>query len=186
MSQIARFSIAEYDRMIDGGVFDPRDQRRIELIRGELREKCDLGPFHEHVADRLNEWSIRTPPEGKFRIRVLNSLGLPDLESVTEPDIAWVAPRDYSQARPTAADVFLLIEIAEESLSYDTGEKADLYAAGGIQDYWVVSIPDRSIEVRRDPSGGRYRSLTTFTGDDEVRPLAIPEIALRPSQLWPS
>jgi hypothetical protein len=37
--------------MIDGGVFDPRDNRRLELIRGELREKCEVAPSHEHVAD---------------------------------------------------------------------------------------------------------------------------------------
>ena len=45
---------------------------------------------------------------------------------------------------------------------------------------------DRSIEVRRDPGNGRYRSLKTYTADDEVRPLAMPEVALRPSMLWPS
>ena len=110
---------------------------------------------------------------------------LPDSESVVEPDIAWVNLRDYSEARPTATDVLLILEIAEASLAYDTGEKADLYASAGIQDYWEINIPDRSVEVRRDPGGGRYRSLRTFTGDEEVRPPAAPEIALRPSMVWP-
>lgn len=185
MSTIARFSVAEYDRMIDRGVFDPRDTRRLELIRGEIRQKCDVGPAHEHVADHLVEWSIRVFHEAKFRVRALHSIGLPDLESVVEPDVAWVELRDYSQARPTARDVFLILEIAESSLAYDTGEKADLYAAAGIADYWVVNVPERAIEVRRDPGASGYRSLRTFTGDDEVRPLAAPEIALRPSMLWP-
>ena len=66
----------------------------------------------------------------------------------------------------------------------DTGEKAALYAAAGIADYWVVDVAARAIEVRRDPTGGRYRSLQTFTGNDEVRPLAVPEVASRPAPLW--
>ena len=98
--------------------------------------------------------------------------------------MAWVVRRDYSRRRPSAADVLLVIEVAESSLAYDAGEKADLYAAAGIADYWVVNVPDRSIEVRRDPVGGRYRSLKTHLGDDEVRPLAFPDVALKPASLW--
>ena len=186
MSTVARLSLSEYDRMIDCGVFDPTKRRRLELIRGEIRQKCEVSPLHEHTADRLNEWSMRALPRGAYRVRVLNSIGFPGLESITEPDLAWVTERDYSQARPTSVDVVLIIEIAEASLSYDCGEKADLYAAAAIKDYWVINLPDRSVEVRRDPGTGRYRSLQTYTGDDEVRPLAMPEITLRPSMLWAS
>jgi len=186
MSTIARLSLAQYDRMIEHGVFDEEKQRRIEFIRGEIREMNPIGSMHEVVLDRLTEWSFENLPKRAVWVRVQNSIGFAEFESAPEPDMAWVARRDYSEGRPAAADVLLVVEVAETSLSYDTGEKADLYAAAGIADYWVVNIPDRSIEVRRDPSGGRYRSLETFTGDDEVRPLAAPEIALRPAMLWPS
>jgi Uma2 family endonuclease len=121
-----------------------------------------------------------------MRVRVHNSIGIPDQESTPEPDVVWVVRRDYSRGRPTAADVLLLIEVAESSLAYDAGEKADLYAATGIADYWVVNLPDRCIEVRREPVGGRYRSLKTHLGDDEVRPLAFPDAALKPGSLWES
>ena len=185
MSTIARLSLAEYDRMIQNGVFDRGEGRRLEFIQGEIREMTPIGSLHEVVVDRLMDWSVRNLSEDKAWVRVQHSIGFPELQSAPQPDVAWVARRDYSRGRPTAEDVLLVVEVAESSLPYDTGEKAELYAAGDIQDYWVVSIPDRSIEVRRDPGSGRYRSLATFTGDDEVRPLAVPEIALRPSQLWP-
>ena len=77
-----------------------------------------------------------------------------------------------------------MIEVAESSLAYDCGEKANLYAEAGIADYWVINLPKRSVEVRRDPATGHYRDLTTYTGDGEVRPMATPELALRPSLLW--
>lgn len=132
----------------------------------------------------MNEWSIHTLPAGAAWVRVQNSIGLPELESAPEPDLAWVARRDYSQARPTAADVLLVIEVSESSLRYDCGEKADLYAEAGIRDYWVINLPERCVEVRRDPAAGRYRSLQTFGGQQEVRPLAMPEVVLKPTLLW--
>jgi len=78
-----------------------------------------------------------------------------------------------------------VIEVAESSLAYDRGEKAELYAAAGVADYWVVDLRDRTIEVRRDPAGGRYRTLRTHAGDDQIHPLAFPELTLRPAMLWP-
>lgn len=185
MSTIARLSLADYDQAIAAGMFDGRQRRRIEFIRGEIREMSPIGSLHEVVVDRLNAWSFRVLPEGMAWVRVQNSIGLPELESAPEPDIAWVAFRDYSRGRPTAADVLLVIEVAESSVAYDCGEKAELYAAAGIADYWVVVLPDGSVEVRREPRGGRYRSLATYTGRQEVRPLASPDLSIQPAILWP-
>lgn len=115
-----------------------------------------------------------------------NSLGLPELDSAPEPDLAWAARRDYCRSRPTAADVLVVVEVAESSLKYDCGEKADLYAAAGIADYWVINLLDRVVEVRRDPAAGRYRTLRTLSGTQEISPLAVPQVVLVPATLWPS
>jgi len=186
VSTIARLTLADYDRMIEAGVFDHGLRRRLEFIRGEIREMNPIGSMHEVIVDRLNEWSLENLPKRKVWVRVQNSIGLPSLESAPEPDLAWVRRRDYSSGRPTARDVLLVIEVSESSLAYDTGEKAELYAAAGVADYWVVDVSARAIEARREPVGGRYRSLKTHTGDDEVCPLAVPEVALRPSILFES
>ena len=77
-----------------------------------------------------------------------------------------------------------MIEVAESSLAFDRGEKADLYASARIQEYWVVDIASQCIEVRRKPSRQGYRELQTFTGDDEIRPLAAPDAVLRPKMLF--
>ncbi len=184
MSTAAHLSLADYDRIVERGVFDHGNRRRLEFIRGEIREMNPIGHRHEDVVDRLLRWTTNSLSEEKVRLRVQNSIGLPSLESAPEPDIAWVAARDYAECRPTAEDVLLIIEVAETSLAYDTTEKADLYAAAGIADYWVVDLDERMIEVRRDPVGGRYRSLQTYTGEEEVVPLAVPEVALQPAMLW--
>ncbi len=64
MSTIAHLSLAEYDRMIECGVFDQTRRQRLEFIRGEIREMTPIGSEHEVVVDRLNEtccWSSRLP-----------------------------------------------------------------------------------------------------------------------------
>ena len=57
MSTIARLSLAEYDRMIEAGVFDQRRRRWLEFIRGEIREMTPIGSRHEVMVDKLAEWS---------------------------------------------------------------------------------------------------------------------------------
>jgi len=185
MSTIAHYTVDDYDRIISTGVFDAPRKRRVELIHGEIREMNPIGAPHEDVVDRLLAWSVRSVSTEKVRIRVQNSIELPGLGSVPEPEIAWVLQRrDYSRNRPTADDVLLLIEVAESSLEHDTTEKAELYAGAGIKDYWAVDVAARAIEVRRDPEDGRYRSLTTHRGDEEVYPLARSVAVLRPTELF--
>lgn len=186
MSTTVRLSLAEYDRMIACGVFDRRERLRLELIHGELRDMAPIGPDHEDILDLLLEWSMDEVPRQKIRVRVQNSIGFPPFDSAPEPDLVWVVKRSYRRGRPTAGDVLLVIEIADSSLRYDCGEKAALYAAAGIADYWVVNVPDRLIEVRRDPEQDGYRSIRAFRGEEEIQPLAVPGIVLRPTMLWPA
>ncbi len=186
MSTIAHLTLTQYDRMIAAGVFDGRERLRLEFIHGEIREMNPIGSRHEEVVDRLTEWSFANLPKGNVRVRIQNSIGLPSLESAPEPDLAWVVRRDYSRGRPVAEDVLLVVEVADSSLGFDTGEKADLYAAAGIADYWVVDVAAGRIEVRREPVAGRYASVRTVAGDDELRPLLMPQVSLRPASLWPT
>ena len=184
MSTIAHLTLAQYDRMIAAGVFDQRQRRRLEFIHGEIRDMNPIGSRHEEIVDRLAAWSFAHVPEDKVRVRIQSSIGLPATHSAPEPDVVWVVQRDYSGGRPVAENVLLVIEVAESSLAVDTGEKADLYAAAGIPDYWVVDVAGERIEVRREPVSGRYQSVSTFSGGDDLRPLRMPEVSLRPASLW--
>ena len=187
MSATTRISIADFDRMIAEGCFAPNPKRqRIELIDGELRQMSPIGPAHEDVVDILAEWSLTHLPAETVRVRNQHSIGIPELESVPEPDIACVVKRSYAARRPQASDVFLIIEVSESSLGYDRGEKANLFAAAGIADYWVVNILDRCVEVFREPESSSYRSHEVFTAPSEIRPLAFPQVALPLAILFPA
>ena len=184
MSTITHLTIAEYDHMIAAGAFDPRERNRLELIYGELREMTPIGSEHEVIVDYLTEWSFSKLPKKKAWVRVQNSIGIPILDSAPEPDLTWVARRDYRRGRPTAEDVLLVIEVSESTLRFDLGKKAGMYAAAGISDDWVVDVAAHSIVVHRDPAAGRYRDVRTYREADELCPLQAPEVKLCPSWLW--
>jgi Uma2 family endonuclease len=184
MSTGVRITVDEYDRMIIAGEFVPSEEHDVELIRGEIREMSPINPPHENVLERLMYWSVDNAPRGEVRVRLQHSLGLPDVDSVPQPDLAWVRLQDYSQQRPTAADVVLVVEVADGSLGFDRGVKANLYAEAGICEYWVVNVKGGTVDVYREPHEGRYREMRTFTPGESVAPRAYPQIRLAIADLF--
>jgi Uma2 family endonuclease len=184
MSSTVRTTYDEFDEMIERGDFANTDDR-YELLCGEICIMPVPDPPHESVVDELNEWSFNALPAGAVRVRIQNTLGIPALDSLTMPDIAWMRRRDYSRQRPLPEDVLLVIEVSDSSLYKDRGQKGKLYAQAGIADYWIVNLPNRCLEIRRDPEGDVYGTVTTLPPGDEARPLAFPEVALPVARLFP-
>jgi Uma2 family endonuclease len=178
MSTLVRLTLDEYYRMIDAGVFN--HHRRMELIRGELREMSPIGNPHRNAVNLLNEWAVDCTVglRDRLSVQVQNPIRLPEQQSVPEPDISWIARESLKSSAPSADIVFLVIEVADSTLAGDRGEKADLYAEAGIPDYWIVNLVDEQIEVHRDPLGGRYQTRHVCRAGDELRPLLFPECAL--------
>lgn len=177
-------TLAMYDRMIAAGVFDPAEEHPLELIGGDLHVMSPIGDRHADAVAFLTRWSSQQVDPDRTLVWVQNPLGLPGSESAPQPDIAWVAFRRYADRRPLPEEVALVIEVADTSLEFDTMVKAGLYATAGIADYWVVDLVSRAVIVFRDPRAGRYESRATHRGDDAVRPLARPEAALCPAELF--
>ena len=184
MSTTVRTTYDQFDEMIRRGDFADTDDR-YELFWGEIRIMPLPLPKHEDVVDELNEWSIQSLPAKTARVRVQNTLGIPALESLTRPDLAWMKTRDYSVQRPLAEDVLLIIEVPDSTLSKDRKTKGKLYAQAGIAEYWIVNLRNRCVEVRRDPEGDLYRTVLTIKRDQEARPLAFPDVVLPISRLFP-
>jgi len=184
MSSVAHFSLAQYELMVESGAFDGKHHQRIEFIRGEIREMTPISARHAWAVDWLTGWSFENTDRADVIVRVQGPTRIPKLESAPEPDLLWLVNRNYSTSHPEPEDVLLLIEVAESSLTYDTGEKARLYSEAGIADYWVVNLVEDGVEVFRDPRPAGYRSRRTYRGEEEIRPLPFPEVALQPSALF--
>jgi Uma2 family endonuclease len=178
MSTIARLTLDEYDRMIKWAVFE-RD-RRIELIYGELREMSPIGDPHRDAVNVLtNDW-VMAQNTADFRAEVTVRVQGP----IRLPAQASSPIRAASAVSEGADEIFLVIEVSDSSLDDDRGTKAQLYAEAEIPDYWTVNLVDHCVEVRRDPKGGHYRSLATYHGGDEIRPLLFSDFPLRLNLLF--
>jgi Uma2 family endonuclease len=70
----------------------------------------------------------------------------------------------YKEREGDASDALLVIEVAESSFAYDRTTKLKLYAAAGIQEYWVVDWVAESIEIQRVPGADGYRDVTRLVG----------------------
>ncbi|MCA9130995.1 MAG: Uma2 family endonuclease, partial [Planctomycetales bacterium] len=86
MSTAQRLTADEYDEMVAQGVFEPAE-RRIELIRGRLREMSPAGPVHDELVNWLTDWSYSIVGDAPIRIRTQSGLRLNQQESRPEPDI---------------------------------------------------------------------------------------------------
>jgi len=186
--QARRWTRAEYDRLIEIGVFQPRD--RIELLGGELIVAEPQSEPH-YTAIGLVEDALRAALGTGWLVRSEGPIALDD-ESEPEPDIAVVpgTRRDYLQDHP--ARPVLVIEVAASSFYLDRKHKGSLYARAGLVDYWILDLAHRRLEIYRRPVadaaapfGWRYESVGHVEPDDVVAPLAAPEACVRVSDLLP-
>jgi Uma2 family endonuclease len=170
-----RWTRIEYDRLIEKGVFGPKD--RIELLGGLLVVREPQGGPHA-MGVRMVEEALRGVFASGWDVRGQLPVALDD-DSEPEPDVSVVPGsfRDYPRDHPARA--VLIVEVAESSLRLDRGEKGSLYARAGVPEYWIVNLVDRVLEVYRDPAadlgapyGWRYASVVTLRAGDAVRPLA--------------
>ncbi len=183
MSSIARFSLAQYERMIESGAFAGEFHQRVEFIRGEIRQMNPIGADHAAVVNFLAKWSIQSASAEDITCSIQNPIRLPESDSSPEPDIVWLVQKRYPE-HPLPEEVLLLIEVADKSLRLDCGEKATLYAESGIPEYWVVDIEGRKLIVHREPSAEGYRDKKSLAGDDLICPRCDPEAQLKVSELF--
>ena len=183
MPATAQFTLDQYEKMVEAGVFDGVERQRLEFIRGEIVQMSPIGYLHAAIVDEINELTRALFTPEQVRIRIQAPLRMPGQRSMPEPDIQWLRPRNYFQGHPEPDDVYLVIEVAESSVEPDGVDKAQLYAEAGIDDYWVVNIPDDCVEVFRNPTPDGYQSRTSVRGDDAIHPIVFPDVSVSAARL---
>ena len=168
--------VDEYYQLATDGVLP--GNARVELIEGELAWRNAIGSPHAGVVNRLNRMLTRAAG-GRALVSIQNPVRL-DLRNEPEPDVALLVPRadDYRGAHPSAADVLLLIEVADSSLPFDRGRKRVLYARFGIREYWIVDLDGSEVEVFRQPTAGVYASSETAGLEAVLTVDALPGVQL--------
>ena len=169
-----RFDTEEYHRMVDAEVLSEDD--RVELIEGEIVEMTPIGARHVNCVNRLTRALSRYAGDD-YLVSVQNPLRL-DEDNEPQPDLALLRESDDPGELPTAADVALVVEVAETSLRYDRETKLPLYAKAGIPEVWLLDLNGETVEVYSAPGSSGYTRVERYGHGQELRSESLPDLAL--------
>lgn len=178
-----RFTVAEYHRMLEAGVFD--DAERVELIEGEVLHMAAKSLRHVAGVRRVSK-VLSSLLGAQVFISTQDPIQIGTI-SEPEPDVVVAVPSvtDYEDHHPTPPEILLIVEVAETSVAVDRQRKLPLYAQAGIQQFCILNLRGNELEDYRDPTSEGYRSKQTYTPQQSFGLVAFPEIQIKVVELIP-
>jgi Uma2 family endonuclease len=183
--RVRRWTRDEYYKMAELGFFYGK---RVELIEGEIIEMSPMNKPHA-TAVRVVLDALRKIFAQGYVVDSQLPMSF-SKRSEPEPDVAVIKGgiRDFTASHPKNAE--LIVEVSDSTLRFDRTRKGALYAQNKIQDYWVLNLKNRCLEVYRQPRedkklGFIYTENRIFTETDEVSPLAAPDAKIKIADLLP-
>jgi len=172
--EIRRFSVQDYAKMLESGILDEDD--RVELIDGEVRQMSPIGTRHYGIVNSLTYLLVHLVGD-TANVSIQNPVQLNDYTE-PQPDVAILRWRSdfYREAKPQAADILLLIEVADSSLNYDRNEKLPRYAAAQIPEVWIVDVDEERqvVEQYSMPQGDVYTKVQFLRIGDTIHMNSLP------------
>lgn len=182
----ARWTVDQFYRARDARVWEGR---KVLLIDGELVEMPAAKPPHD-IALLLADYLFAALFGPGHVVRIQMGMVF-NINTDPIPDLA-VVPGDPRNMVATPATALLVLEVSDSTFLFDASEKADLYAAAGIADYWVVDVTGRRVLVHRSPVpdparkyGSGYSSVTALAPGQSLAPLAAPHAPVAAADLLP-
>jgi Uma2 family endonuclease len=161
-----RWTRDEYDRMVEVGLLGP--DAPVELLDGVIIEMTREGADHGDVVQELI--GLFAPAAALRRLRVGQPLSASG-DSEPEPDLALTRPPEAA-GHPTTASLAVEV-VASQALAARV--KIAIYAAAGVDEYWIVDLPRRAVVVFTMPGGEGYAERRTLRGEDV---LTVPEFGI--------
>jgi len=182
-SPLYRLTLEQYEAMVNSGVFSGSE--RFHLINGLLVAKMTQNDLHS-TADELCGSALNQAIPAGWHVRAAKPIRISSQASKPEPDrcIARGSIRDYLQRSPEPADIALVVEVSDSSLSEDR-KQAVIYAAAGIPVYGIVNLVDRQVEVYTTPGPAGYKSrqdyhagesMPIIIDGDPIGPIAVSDL----------
>ena len=136
-------------------------------------------PQHERAIRWLTRWLVNSVDDATHEVGVGCPLTLVDSEP--EPDFVVLERGTPSPYHPSTAA--LAIEVALSSLRRDLQIKAPLYAAAGVQEYWVIDLAGQRIVVHRTPGADGYGVRDELGASDRLQATSVALPALDIAEL---
>src|SRR4028119_488699 len=167
-----RWTYEDYRRL-------PDDGRRYEVLRGVLYVTAAPNPLHQEALKnviRLLVLFLNEKPVGDFFFAPLDLILPNGLSAPVQPDLfywtgGWKG-RMTSQYLEGVPDLVLEV-LSPSTRRYDRRTKLDVYAAAGVQEYWLADPVKRTFEVLVLRNGS-YEVLGLFGAGGRVRSKVLP------------
>ncbi|QDT75439.1 Uma2 family endonuclease [Lacipirellula limnantheis] len=178
---VAPLSTEQYLQMLKAGILE--SSGRVELIEGQITPMAPAGPEHNSSLIRLTRLFVSVLD--RYELLIQGTVQIADGQ-VFEPDLALLELKSggYRVTLPQPKEVRLVIESAASSLEKDRHVKLPRYAKAGIQEYWLVDLLGESVEVCRKPNCSTYADRRSYAGDQQISPLACPELSVRVGDIF--
>jgi MEMO1 family protein len=166
------FTVHEFHEMAKAGILGEKE--RVELIEGEIVQMSPVGSPHVMGISRLvhllvplvgNDGLIS--PQGSFRISDHTEL---------LPDFVVMRNKEYDEI-PGPADALLVIEVSDSSLARDLLSKATIYAAAGVQEYWVWDVKRHVVHQFAEPSDGQFTFRRAIKPGETITSVMLPSVS---------
>lgn len=162
---IARFTTAEFLRMIEADIFG---DDKVELVEGELHRMPPPGNDHGRLQALIVGRLFRIVAEALVRAEAGVEL---EEGTLVGCDAAVLRAPVTGRRMLRPGDLALIVEIADTTLTRDMGIKRRKYAQAGIPAYWVVDHSRFVIHVHAEPVDGDYVEIHTVRFG---QPLTVP------------
>ncbi len=178
------FTVREFEQMSESGIIDGR----YELVEGEVIEMAAVGNAHSVAVEDFRDLFRPHWPNPKF-VRTQATHRFSE-HWAPMPDLALLAQRPIAGALIDELPL-LVIEVSDETLSYDLGFKRLEYARAGVPEYWVVDLKRRRIRAFRRPDPAAveaehaYLDEVVAEADETLSPLAIPSLHVKVCDVVP-
>lgn len=183
--KLHKWTREEYYQMAELGFFQGK---RVELIEREIIETSLMKSAHA-TALGLTAQILGIIFSENFIVRAQMPMSFGNTNE-PEPDAAVIkgSLRDFANSHPKTAE--LIIEVSDSTLRYDRTVKVGLYAQNKIQEYWILNLKNRCLEVYRQPKkdkklGYIYSEINILTEDDRLSPLAAPDAKIKIADFLP-
>ena len=168
----------------------PDDGNRYEVIDGELYVSAAPGFIHQSALLNLGAhlWTyLRANPIGA----VSPGIGVIfDDHNGVVPDLVYTSKsrlRDVLTGGRLMGPPEIAIEIlapGSSNLKRDRLIKMNLYAARGVDEYWILDPESRSAEIHRGSASGQLDIRENLRGDDRLTSPLLPGFELRTAEIF--
>jgi Uma2 family endonuclease len=176
---LRRLTVAEYHKLGEVGVLQPTD--RVELFDGLLIQMAPIGPEHQFILEKLNE-IFSEQRRGRFKVGPGRPIPIPDFNELQPDLVLFKTEAGGRRQHISPQQIYLVVEVSDTTLKYDSEKKLLAYQNAGIPEYWIVDVPDAFVRVFRLNAQGKYEGAAVSQGTLACQ--AFPDVEVRLQDLF--